>query len=179
MNIVKRLVAILPLLIILAGCNHPEEKKNGSIIEVGLPATNPQAHTSPKSASLSSNDKASLASLTAAITKAQTVARELKIMITEAQHDDELDAAQDSIETARQEILYVWNTIHNEIHPESKGLQEQKTEYETLLMEYREGLETMLSGMENGNATQVNGGWERANKAEQKLQPPTGAAATK
>ncbi|WP_286884641.1 hypothetical protein [Aneurinibacillus sp. UBA3580] len=169
-------VALLLLSVLSAGCAIKKTSEIATTAEIqNVNGEKPgfSADASPSSlssSSLSSNDKAFLQAFKASVTQAQTIARELQAILTEMQHNDEFIEAQESINTARQEMLYLWNTMHNDFHPDNADLQKQKNEYESILMVYREGLTLQLEGMKNAEPAKVMEGIKRAQQAEQKVE---------
>ncbi|MBN6188790.1 hypothetical protein JQN58_18225 [Aneurinibacillus sp. BA2021] len=121
------------------------------------------------SAALTPADRAIFTKLSDAVTRAQTVAKELDFLLAEMQHQDELHEAQEMIQTARREILLIWNVVHNELHPADPALRQRKTQFETILASYRQGITDLLTGMEKAEAKQTVEGFEQTARAKQKL----------
>lgn len=167
---VLALMLLATLLLIISGC---EFRKTDAIEETGQQqaagTSNLLYSSTPSLPPSGSRDEAYLKALTDSIIKAQAIEKELQLILAEMQHNDEFIEAQESIETARQEILYVWNTVHNELQFDDPLLHKQKQTYEAILMEYRNGLGLQLIGMQNSDAVKAMEGIEQTKKANQKL----------
>ncbi len=174
---VMALILLATLLLVAGGC---EFGKTGATEETSqqqpVEASDLQHFSTSALPPPGSRDETSLKALAESITKAQTIEKELQLILTEMQHNDEFIEAQESFETARQEILYIWNTVHNELRFDDPLLQKRKEAYEAILTEYREGLGIQLAGMKNADAVKTMEGIEQTKKAKQKLD--TLAAAT-
>ncbi|GED12918.1 hypothetical protein [Aneurinibacillus migulanus] len=170
---VMALILLATLLLVAGGC---EFGKTGATEETSQQQPVEASDLQHFSMLAGSRDETSLKALAESITKAQTIEKELQLILTEMQHNDEFIEAQESFETARQEILYIWNTVHNELRFDDPLLQKRKEAYEAILTEYREGLGIQLAGMKNADAVKTMEGIEQTKKAKQKLD--TLAAAT-
>jgi hypothetical protein len=83
----------------------------------------------------------------------------------DAEENDEMDEVGDIVKSAKQDSLYIWNKTHNQFHPEDKTLQQLKARYESILMNYREGLSTEWEGMEAGDPIMMKQGFLQTEQA--------------
>ncbi|WCK54898.1 hypothetical protein PP175_02470 [Aneurinibacillus sp. Ricciae_BoGa-3] len=181
----KRLPAVLCTLllfplIILSGCSSTSVTKTDKPLTLNQQTDfkSPNSHpalSSPAVASkavhatLSENDKRFIKGIKASLHHAQQVISQLKIIVSTSQQTDELDAAQENMNSAKREILYIWNQIHNEYQPDGTNLKKIKTAYENILMDYRKGLSIQIQGIETTGGTRVMEGLQLTDKAEEDL----------
>ncbi|WP_047151469.1 hypothetical protein [Aneurinibacillus tyrosinisolvens] len=125
---------------------------------------NPSASTA-----VNANDKMFIQDVENSIDTLQKTLKELDLILSETQHNDELDEAKESVDIARQEVLYLWNKIHNDSKPESANLKKIKTSYEGILTKFRKGLTYQLDGMRVVNSVKIMEGIDITNKAKSSL----------
>jgi hypothetical protein len=96
---------------------------------------------------------------------ASLVIKNVEQKMEDAEENDEMDEVGDIVKSAKQDTLYIWNKTHNQFHPEDKTLQQLKAEYETILMNYRDGLSTEWEGMEAGDPIMMKQGFTQTEQA--------------
>jgi TolA-binding protein len=154
----------------ITGCtHHAASVQSAATTSASSQVASTSTATNARTSEVTENDQAFLRNLQESITRAQTIIKELGLIIEEMQQTDEFVEAQENMETAKQEILYLWNHIHNETAPDTPRLQKMKADYEAILIEYREGITMQIEGMKAGDGAQVIKGLETAQKAERDL----------
>lgn len=133
-----------------------------------------QAHVSQVQAGsvgevLSADDQAFLAAFQQSLASALKIITEFNLILAEAERQDEAEEALEYIETAKREILYVWNSIHNEYKPDQADLQAVKQTYEAALMAYKKGLSLQAEGLARLDGIKAVEGQQMAQKAENEL----------
>ncbi|BAU28714.1 hypothetical protein DFP93_10550 [Aneurinibacillus soli] len=115
------------------------------------------------------NDRAFLTAFKQSLARAERIVVEYNLMLAEMEHQDEAEEALEHMKTAGREMLYLWNTIHNESHPARKDLQLIKQAYETTLMTYKKGIDLQIEGLTQSSGAKAIEGKELTKKAESEL----------
>jgi hypothetical protein len=167
-------ILILFLLLELVGCSStsvtkadkplPLRQQTDLKVKNTAPAAPPPVHVN-----FSDNDKLFIKGIKDSVEHSQQVISQLKTVISESQQTDELGAAQENMNSAKREILFIWNQIHNQYQPDTASLKKIKITYENILMEYRKGLNLQIQGIDTTGGTRVMEGLQIANKAQEDL----------
>jgi hypothetical protein len=166
------MAVFLLLLGIMAGCSQTTENKGVSSPSqsANLPAKQEVKKEAPLDlSSLPTNlgqvDQAFVQEVKSSSETASLVMNNVEQKIADAEENDEMDEVGDIVKSAKQDILYIWNKTHNQIHPDDKTLQQLKEGYEAILMNYRQGLSTEWQGMESGDPITMKQGYSQTEEA--------------
>ncbi|MEW9667815.1 hypothetical protein [Ammoniphilus sp. 3BR4] len=116
------------------------------------------------------NDQDFIHKMESFIATAQALIEELELGLQEAQAHDELGEVREMMGQTHQDLLYIWNKVNNDLHPDHPELRKFQAKFVYVVGQYRLGLSTELEGMESGDPAKLKEGYETSMRAWEGLQ---------
>lgn len=155
----SQLACLVALMLSLVSCSSNTDEKNQ--VQPAKFHYKAQSVQEP----LSKMDHSFIEALIKYIPSTRKVMDETELALEEAEQYDELHEILEVMEQAKQDILYYWNVIHNEHHPEHPELSQMKNFYEDILKRYQEGITLEIEGMEFGDVEKMKKGYQTTKTA--------------
>lgn len=160
MKPMKVIILLLSIGLILSSCSNVSMEKQ-EIMEGNIE----KLQMEPLSGPLSQQDQEFVHAVRKSVSYAEDIMGGLEAALQELQAQDEFHEASEMMDEAKQEVLYLWNKMHNEYRPQHPELIKLKEHYESILFRYRQGISLEMEGMESGDAAKMKQGYEMTGQA--------------